>query len=141
MLYLDVQILTALRAKELAAAIVRTNVRSINFLSSPPEVLLPLILVLLVVDDAVRCIGPVAGDLLIGSGGLTVLLDIGLNLSSLLLLQQLSSELSFASFLQQFLLVLLLAKSMQELVGLGQDLWYQSVLVEVLYVENFSKHF
>lgn len=53
MLYLDVQILTALRAKELAAAIVRTNVRSINFLSSPPEVLLPLILVLLVVDDPV----------------------------------------------------------------------------------------
>ena len=138
MLYLDVQILTALRAKELAAAIVRTNVRSINFLSSPPEVLLPLILVLLVVDDPVRSIGPVAGDLLIGSGGLTVLLDIGLNLSSLLLLQQLSSELSFASFLQQFLLVLLLTKSMQELVGLGQDLWYQSVLVEVLYVENFS---
>ena len=141
MLYLDVQILTALRAKELAAAIVRTNVRSINFLSSSPEVLLPLILVLLVVNDAVRCIGPVAGDLLIGSGGLTVLLDIGLNLSSLLLLQQLSSELSFASFLQQFLLVLLLAKSMQELVGLSQDLWYQSILVEVLYVENFSQHF
>ena len=141
MLYLDVQILTALRAKELAAAIVRTNVRSINFLSSSPEVLLPLILVLLVVNDAVRCIGPVAGDLLIGSGRLTVLLDIGLNLSSLLLLQQLSSELSFASFLQQFLLVLLLTKSMQELVGLSQDLWYQSILVEVLYVENFSQHF
>ena len=56
----------------------------------------------------------------------------------LLLLPLLDSNLSFFGLLYQFLLVLLLAQSVQEFVRLGQDLWYQSVFIEVLDIEDLA---
>ena len=56
----------------------------------------------------------------------------------LLLLPLLNSNLSLLCLLYQLLLVLLLAQSVQEFVRLGQDLWYQSVFIEVLNVEDLA---
>ena len=58
-----------------------------------------------------------------------------------MLLPLLNSKLSILGFLYELLLVLLLAQSVQEFVRLSQDLWYQSIFIEVLDVEDLTAQF
>ena len=59
----------------------------------------------------------------------------------LLLCALLYPGLSFLSFQQQLLLMLLLAKTVKELVGLSHDLGNQCILVVVFDIEDLSAHF
>ena len=61
-------------------------------------------------------------------------------LSAFLLLKLLNSSLSLFSLQQQLLLMLLLTKSVQEFMRLGENLRNKSVFIEVLDVENFPVH-
>ena len=58
-----------------------------------------------------------------------------------MLLHLLNSSLPLLGLLHELLLVLLLAQSVQEFVRLSQDLWYQSVFIEVLDVEDLAAQF
>lgn len=70
---------------------------------------------------------------LCGQSSFSFFLDL---LSQLNLLVQ--SGLPFLGVLLELSLSLLLSQSVQELVRLSEDLWHQSVLVEVLDVEDFA---
>lgn len=128
-LYLDVKVLTSLRAKELTAAIVRTNVGSIDFSSGPSKVLLSPVLGIWRRRALMR--------------GLLELVGLAVHATQrfLLLCALLYPGLSFLGLKQQLLLMLLLAKPVKELVRLGHDLGNKCVLVVVFDVENLSAHF
>ena len=121
---LDVQVLRALRPKELATALIGTHVRAIDLLGSSPEVLLPFVL-------SLGCFGlfsllyfPFCSDCL---GDYFLLL--------------LCFNLPLLGFLEELLLVLLLSQSVQELMRLGQDLGDKCILIKVFNVEDLSCQF
>ena len=108
--YFYVKILTPFRPKELAASVVWANVSSINFPGCPSKVLLSSVFRVRRRRTLVRC--------------LLKLVRLALNSTQRLLFLSalLNSSLSFLRFKKQFLLVLLLTKSVKELVWLSHNL-------------------
>lgn len=126
MLDFDMEVLASFRSEELAATLVWTDVGTVDFLGCPTKVLLPLGLwgfrTSRLITNVTRILHSDAK-------------------SAFLFILLLNSSLSLFGLQQKLLLVLLLSKTMQEFVWLGQDLRYQSVLIEVFYVEDFAVHF
>lgn len=127
--------MAALRAEELATTFIRTDECAVDFLSCSSQVLLALILAVIRRLLLVRRLRNLGSNCLHRCRDLGILLLVSL---PLLFLYNLGASLSLAGLLQKLLLMLLLAKAMQEFVRLGQDLRHQSVFIEVLDVEYLA---
>ena len=128
MFYFDVQVLTAFRPKELAAAIIWADVGPVYFSCCTAEMLLASILRIWRWRIAARFF-------FVDFGGAVKSLKRLLLFCSLL-----DPRLSLLGLLEQLLLVLLLAQTVQEFVWLRQHLGNESILIIVFNIEYLATH-